>query len=75
MFVTTTLMAPPEWAGATAVIEVLLTTITPVAVVPPSFTVAPARKPVPAMVTAVPPTVVPVTGEIALTVGAGLLVV
>ena len=35
--------------------EVLLTTVTPVAGVPPKLTVAPARKPVPVMVTAVPP--------------------
>ena len=52
-------------------IEVLLTTFTPVAAVPPSFTVAPVRKPVPVMFTAVPPDVGPVAGEIALTVGAG----
>jgi len=54
-----------------AVIDVLLTTVTPVANVPPSWTVAPARKPVPLMVTAVPPLVVPDVGLIALTVGAG----
>jgi hypothetical protein len=49
---------------------VLLLTLTPVAGVPPNFTVAPVRKPVPVMVTGVPPAVVPDTGEIELTVGA-----
>ena len=52
-------------------IDVLLTTVTLVAAVPPRVTVAPARKPVPVMVTAVPPAVVPDVGEIELTVGAG----
>ena len=75
MLVTTTLTAPAACAGVVAVIDVLLTTVTPVAAVPPSFTVAPARKPVPVMVTAVPPFAVPELGVIALTVGAGLLVV
>jgi hypothetical protein len=54
-----------------AVIEVLLTTVTPVAAVPPTVTVAP-RNPVPVMVTAVPPLAVPDVGEIPVTVGAGL---
>ena len=52
-------------------IDVLLTTVTPVADVPPIFTVAPERKPVPVMVTAVPPEVVPDVGEIDVTFGAG----
>jgi hypothetical protein len=51
---------------------VALTTVTPVAAVPPRLTAAPVMKPVPVMVTAVPPLVVPVVGEIAVTVGAGL---
>ena len=55
-----------------AVIEVLFTTLTPVAAVPPRLTVAPARKPVPVMVTAVPPFAVPLFGVIEVTVGAGL---
>ena len=63
--------APAECAGVVAVIEVELTTVTPVADVPPKLTVAPAAKPVPVMVTDVPPLVVPEVGEIALTVGAG----
>ena len=69
--VTTTSTAPAAWAGVVAVIDVLLTMVTPVAAVPPSFTVAPVRKPVPAMVTAVPPLVVPELGVIEITVGAG----
>jgi hypothetical protein len=53
--------------------EVLFfTTTTPVAAVPPNFTVAPARKPVPVIVTEVPPLTVPLLGEIEVTVGAGL---
>ena len=54
-----------------AVIDVLLATVTPVADVPPTVTVAPERKPVPVMVTDVPPEVVPDVGEIELTSGAG----
>jgi hypothetical protein len=54
--------------------EVPLTTVIPVADVPPTLTVAPDRKPVPVIATAVPPAVVPEAGEILLTVGAGLLV-
>jgi hypothetical protein len=52
-------------------IEVLLTTETPVAEVPPTLTVAPERKPVPVMFTDVPPLVVPLLGAIDVTVGAG----
>lgn len=55
-----------------AVIDVLLTTVTPVAAVPPSVTVAPAKNPVPVIVTEVPPPLGPDTGEIAVIVGAGL---
>ena len=52
-------------------IVVLLLTATPVAAVPPIFTVAPLTKFVPVIVTAVPPAVVPELGLILLTVGAG----
>ena len=52
-------------------IDVLLTTVTPVAAVPPRLTVAPARKFVPVIVTEVPPLAVPVLGKIEVTVGAG----
>src|SRR5438876_11245199 len=71
--VTTTSTAPAAWAAVVAVSEVLLTTVTFVAAVPPRLTVAPAAKPVPARVPAVPPLLVPELGEIALTVGAGLV--
>lgn len=71
---TTTLAVPAECAGVVAVMELLLTTVTPVVEVPPTLTAAPERKPVPVMVTAVPPAVVPEAGEILLIVGAGLLV-
>jgi hypothetical protein len=54
-----------------AVILVLLTTVRPVAALPPRVTVAPAAKFVPVMVTAVPPLVGPVFGDTLLTVGAG----
>ena len=52
--------------------DVLLTTVTFVAAVPPSFTVAPDKNPVPMRLTAVPPLADPEVGEIAVTVGAGL---
>ena len=71
MLVTTTSTAPAACAAVVAVIVVLFLTLTPVADVPPNFTVAPVRKPVPLMVTGVPPAVVPEVGEIELTVGAG----
>ena len=71
VLVTTTLTAPAAWAAVVAVIEVPLTTVTVLAAVPPNLTVAPARKPVPVMVTAVPPLTDPDPGEIAVTVGAG----
>ena len=69
--VTTTLTAPAACAAVVAVIDVPFTTTTPVAAVPPNLTVAPVRKPVPVMVTGVPPAVVPEVGVIAVTVGAG----
>lgn len=71
VFVTITLTAPAVRAGVIAVIVVPLVTVTLVADVPPSFTDAPARNPVPVMVTAVPPLIVPELGVIAVTVGAG----
>ena len=71
--VTTTLTAPAACAAVVAVIDVPLTTFTPVAAVPPRFTAAPARKPVPVMVTGVPPETVPVLGKIEVTVGAGFV--
>ena len=71
VLVTTTFTAPAAWAGVVAVIEVLFTTVTVLAAVLPSFTVAPDRKPLPVMVTVVPPLTDPELGEIAVTVGAG----
>ncbi len=72
VLVTTTLTAPEVCAAVVAVIEVLLTTVTPVAAVPPRLTVAPERNPVPVIVMGVPPVVVPLLGAIDVTVGAGL---
>lgn len=68
MFVTTT-SAVPFPAGVTAVIDVSETTTAFVAAFPPIVTVAPARKPVPVIVTDVPPDGKPLFGEIAVTVG------
>ena len=68
--VTTTLTAPAEPAGVMAVIWVELITVTDVAAALPKVTVAPARKPVPVRVTAVPPAVGPLVGEMPLRVGA-----
>jgi hypothetical protein len=70
VFVTTTFTVPTVWAGVLAAMDVLLTTETFVAGVPPMLTVAPVKKPVPVIVTEVPPLVVPELGEIAVTVGA-----
>ena len=51
-------------------IDVALPTATPDAAVPPNDTLAPLAKPVPLIVTAVPPAVEPDVGAIAVTVGA-----
>ena len=69
LFVTLTLTAPAACEGVVAVIVVALTTVTAVAAVPPMMTVGPDRKPVPLIVTAVPPLVVPETGA-TLAIGA-----
>jgi hypothetical protein len=53
-----------------AVIEVPLTTFTPVAALPPKLTVTPVKNPVPVMVTAVPPAGRPLAVETDVTVGA-----
>ena len=52
-FVTTTSLAPNVPVGVVQVIEVGLTTVTPVAPVPPTVTVAPLENPAPVMVTAI----------------------
>jgi len=73
--VTTTSTTPPSavWTGVVAAIEVLLTTVTPVAAVPPKLTVAPARKFVPVIVTPVPPVAGPVLGVMDVTFGGWLI--
>ena len=70
LLVTTTLTDPDGCDAVVAVMEVLLTTCTPVAAVPPRLTVAPDRKPAPVMV-AVAPDAEPLVGEIEFTEGAG----
>jgi hypothetical protein len=67
--VTVTDTAPALPAGVVAVIVVLFTTTTLVAAVLPNFTVAPAAKFVPVIVTAVPPATGPPFGATLLTVG------
>jgi hypothetical protein len=69
LLVTVTVTAPLP-AGVVAVIDVALTTTTFVAAVAPNFTVAPAAKFVPVIVTAVPPATGPLFGLTLLTVGA-----
>ena len=71
--VTITLLAPVVPDGVVAVMPVALTTITPVAAVPPMVTVAPVTKPVPVTVTPVPPAVGPLPGEIDVTDGGGAI--
>ena len=71
--VTVTSTVPPtRWelpAGDVAVIDVAETTLTPVAALPPNDTVSPDAKPVPVIVTTVPPDTVPETGVTPLTAG------
>ena len=66
---TTTSAVPAAWAGVVAVIEVALTTAKPVAATPPTVTDVAPVKFVPVMVTAVPPAVGPLAGEIDVTLG------
>jgi hypothetical protein len=67
--VTVTVTAPALPAGVATVIVVLFTTTTFVAALLPNFTVAPATKFVPVIVTAVPPEVDPLFGLMLVTVG------
>ena len=67
--VTVTVTAPALPAGVVAAIVVLFTTTTFVADALPNFTVAPATKFVPVIVTAVPPEVDPLLGLTPVTVG------
>jgi hypothetical protein len=68
-FVTVTFTVPVAWA---VVVPVMLVaeTVDTVTAAPPSETVAPVWKPVPLMVTAVPPRLDPLVGAIEDTVGA-----
>ena len=68
--VTVTSTTPADSAGAVAVIEIALFTVTPVAAVLPNLTVAPLTNPVPVIVTLVPPVVGPAVGVVELTAGA-----
>src|SRR5437870_8195234 len=68
---TTMSATPAACAGVVALICVALTTLTPVAALPPTVTVAVASKLVPVMVIAVPPVVGPEVGLTAPTVGGG----
>ena len=70
-FWTTTSVAPAACGGVVAVIEVLLETVMFVAAAPPTVTCAPEKKPVPVIVTAVPPAVGPEFGEMPVMVGGG----
>ena len=65
--VTSTVPAP---AGEVAVMEVALFTVKLVAAVAPNFTAVAAVKPVPVMLTIVPPAVGPLVGAMPVTVGA-----
>jgi hypothetical protein len=69
--VTVTLTVPADSAGDVAVMEVAELTVTAVAVMVPNITVAEEVKPVPMMVTEVPPAVLPLAGVIDVTVGLG----
>lgn len=68
--VTTTSTTPAACDAVTHVIDVALTTTTEVQAVPPKVAPAPARNPVPVIVTAVPPRNGPTIGVIETTVGA-----
>ena len=70
--VTTTLAVPAVPAGVVAVIDVSLTTTRLVAATPANVTPVAPLKPVPVIVTAVPPAGGPVAGAISETVGAGM---
>ena len=60
---------PADSAGEVAVINVAEFTVTAVAATEPNITVAPVAKPVPVMVTDVPPVVGPDIGDIEVTDG------
>ena len=64
----------PVPAGELAVIDVAELTVTEPAAVPPNLTVSPDAKPVPVIVTLVPPAVGPLVGAMPDTVGAAMYV-
>ena len=70
--VTVTSTVPADSAGEVATMEVDELTVIAVAAVLPNATVAPEVKPVPVMVTEVPPDVGPEVGDMAVIVGAGV---
>ncbi len=67
--VTVTFTSPAACAGVVAVMVVALTTVMPVAALPPKVTLVAPVKLVPVMVTDVPPRVVPLLGLTLVTVG------
>ena len=70
--VTVTSTVPAPSAGEVAVIDVALLTVKPAAAVPPKLTAVAPVKPVPVIVTDVPPAVVPLFGLTLVTVGAAM---
>jgi hypothetical protein len=68
--VTTTSTAPAATAGVIAVIDVSESTPNAVAALPPKVTDETLVKPLPVIVTAVPPSALPDVGEITVTTGA-----
>jgi hypothetical protein len=73
--VTVTSTVPTEPAGAIAVTELSLTNVYDVACVSPKATASTPVKPLPEIVTEVPPAVVPDVGEMPVTVGGAAVVV
>ena len=67
--VTTTVAVPAPPAGVVPTRRVAETNVTPVAAAPPNVAPAPAWKPVPVIVTVVPPAVGPIAGLTDVTVG------
>jgi hypothetical protein len=67
--VTTRSTLPALRAGTAAVIALVLTTVTDPAAAPPTVTVAPDAKPVPEIVTIVPPPVGPEAGATVVRAG------
>ncbi len=69
----TTTSTTPVPGGLVTSMRVGLTTVANVAWVVPNFTVAPGRKPVPVMMTLVPPEIAPAVGEIETMSGAAVV--